>query len=631
MAYAASERWTRDELRICNFLVHEDRSNFMQCAVHQCQITLEGPLTFMGSSDRNGSAECDCFPSELQSSQCHTVPAGEEGYILIRVRVVGDVPHEALEQWRVTAEFRNYVKQAAIIANPMLQSEIDPGLLSTGNSPSRSGPGHALQQEFWETGEIITTNYEVLANFAIPVKRTDQSIQVCYSDRLCYCGAAICTYPGRQELESEDVSPQFLIERSGEWLVVIPDIFFLQRLTIPLLVRTTTEPTPRVLLETDSAVSAEGASAKNRWAPSGAPAAPPGRRLQGGVDVSLVWGLRTNDHMPLLGQPERAWHFEAAFRMDAPSTQRQLLAACTLGADKPELLVQDLGAAMLNMGPGSPIIAGPQGDGVLGQRLPKLCKDGRLAFPFAEHLVPIDLQQIRGWPRLAEWHFGEGLHENFELKATYVQFTVGLNYMTAQSSTILSLMQEWDNVVDEINQNAPPDADLKLELGSTWHTSSLWIRAEAELAIVNSTVLTMLVSAICGFLGALFFTHWDPFLSFMVVVNVIGVTLALAWFMMVLMGWAVGVLEVLGLIVFVGYSITYTLHIAHKYQEHILSSESIQLGRQTRERRTRAVSYALRSMSGSIVGSAITTLGSSRLADMFFEALSFHSVVLGLW
>lgn len=60
-----------------------------------------------------------------------------------------------------------------------------------------------------------------------------------------------------------------------------------------------------------------------------------------------------------------------------------------------------------------------------------------------------------------------------------------------------------------------------------------------------------------------------------------------------------------------GYSITYTLHIAHKYQEHMLSSESIQLGRQAQARRRLAVSYALRSMSGSIVGSAITTLGSS--------------------
>ena len=31
------------------------------------------------------------------------------------------------------------------------------------------------------------------------LSRTDRSIQVCHADRLCYCGAAICTYPGRRE------------------------------------------------------------------------------------------------------------------------------------------------------------------------------------------------------------------------------------------------------------------------------------------------------------------------------------------------------------------------------------------------------------------------------------------------
>ena len=46
------------------------------------------------------------------------------------------------------------------------------------------------------------------------------------------------------------------------------------------------------------------------------------------------------------------------------------------------------------------------------------------------------------------------------------------------------------------------------------------------------------------------------------------------------MGWAVGVLEVLGLIVFVGYSITYSLHIAHKcghftYKMHIIIMQLI--------------------------------------------------------
>ena len=38
--------------------------------------------------------------------------APRPGFILIRVRVVGDVPHEALEQWRTTAAFRDQAKQA---------------------------------------------------------------------------------------------------------------------------------------------------------------------------------------------------------------------------------------------------------------------------------------------------------------------------------------------------------------------------------------------------------------------------------------------------------------------------------------------------------------------------------------
>lgn len=82
-----------------------------------------------------------------------------------------------------------------------------------------------------------------------------------------------------------------------------------------------------------------------------------------------------------------------------------------------------------------------------------------------------------------------------------------LGSRTARSSSILKVLREWDKVVDDINRDAPS------ELGSTWHTSSVWIRAEAELAIVDSTVLTMVVSGICGFTGALCFTHLDLLLS----------------------------------------------------------------------------------------------------------------------
>ncbi|OLQ00932.1 Protein dispatched-like 1 [Symbiodinium microadriaticum] len=156
-------------------------------------------------------------------------------------------------------------------------------------------------------------------------------------------------------------------------------------------------------------------------------------------------------------------------------------------------------------------------------------------------------------------------------------------------------------VIDDVNKDAPAD------VGEAWHTSQLWIRAEAESAIVSSTVVTMIVSVACGLAGALLFTHLDILLSLMVVVAVTGVTISLAWFMIVFMGWPVGVLEVLGLIVFVGYSITYSLHIAHKYQLHSMELEEEPLS----ERRRHAVVQALQSMASSVLGSAATTLGSS--------------------
>ena len=553
----ATERWTQNDLRICNFLPAEDRLSFLKCAVHECQISLEGPLKIVGSTGdgRNGSAECECFASEIPSSVCYTKKEGDQGFVSVRVRIVGNVPHEALELWRQSQEYKDFMLEAAVQANPVLRTEIEAGMDESYFRWSQEGPGHGLQQEFWETGESFSTYYEVLPNFAIPIKRTDAT-RLCFTDQMCYCGAAICTYPGRRLVDP-----------------VVPDVFYVHHLEIPL---------PRRVQSLDEKMSELTPSREYSLLP------PLGRRLQGSVDVSLVWGLKANDAMPLLGKAAVAWHFQAAFRMDAPSTQRSMLAACSLGDDNPDLLVQDTFCWIKEFR-----------NYVLRNGMPFPVQSTWFQSTFAQF---VDGRVLPSGILAKDYMW---LTESFELKATYIQFMVGLNYMTAQSSTILSLMKEWDKVVDEINRDAPP------ELGSTWHTSSLWIRAEAELAIVNSTLLTMLVSAMCGFLGALFFTHWDPFLSLMVVVNVIGVTLSLAWFMMVLMAWAVGVLEVLGLIVFVGYSITYTLHVAHKYQEHTRSSESMKLGRQFAERRKRAVTYALRSMSGSIVGSAITTLGSS--------------------
>lgn len=313
------------------------------------------------------------------------------------------------------------------------------------------------------------------------------------------------------------------------------------------------------------------------------------RHLSSTTDVALVWGLKITPETPLLGKREKSWQFNRVFRADSPNTQRMLLQACRK-ANQMEALV----------------VVKPRSECWI-QEFRNWLKETGQQFPVPGNLF---------LPAFNSWRDGRvmpsgvvakdfmWLDNDGSLKATYARFHVNINYQSTAASTIVTYMSHWNDLVAEFNSDAP------LESGDTWHTSALWIRAEAETAIVSSTVNTMLVSAGCGFVGALFFTHLDVILSSMVVVTVAGVTISLAWFMIVLMGWAVGAMEVLGLIVFVGYSITYSLHIAHKYQERVIELQADDK-MSSRERREEAVVHAMRCMSGAVIGSAVTTLGSS--------------------
>lgn len=107
-----------------------------------------------------------------------------------------------------------------------------------------------------------------------------------------------------------------------------------------------------------------------------------------------------------------------------------------------------------------------------------------------------------------------------------------------------------------------------------------------------------------------------------VVLSVVGVIITLAWFMSVVLRWPLGPVDVLGLIVFVGYSVTYAIHIAHKYKEHAAKT-SPDLTPQ--ERRAEAVSLALRAMVSAVAGSAATTLGAS-----FFLFFCFMQIFVKL-
>merc|ERR1712151_532270 len=107
-----------------------------------------------------------------------------------------------------------------------------------------------------------------------------------------------------------------------------------------------------------------------------------------------------------------------------------------------------------------------------------------------------------------------------------------------------------------------------------------------------------------------------------VVLATCAVICGLAFFIVNVMGWPIGPIEVIALIVFIGYAVTYSLHIAHLYGSDESAEEAENTSNiipktlrkkaalleadTTRMKRTR---FALESVGGAALGSAITTAG----------------------
>merc|ERR1712151_656265 len=91
-----------------------------------------------------------------------------------------------------------------------------------------------------------------------------------------------------------------------------------------------------------------------------------------------------------------------------------------------------------------------------------------------------------------------------------------------------------------------------------------------------------------------------------VVLATCGVISGLAFFIVNVMGWAIGPIEVIALIVFIGYAVTYSLHIAHLYgsEDAVVETDYSKGSDAVRMKRTR---FAMTSIGGAALGSAITT------------------------
>jgi len=187
-----------------------------------------------------------------------------------------------------------------------------------------------------------------------------------------------------------------------------------------------------------------------------------------------------------------------------------------------------------------------------------------------------------------------------EIKAMYVSTLVKVS--DSDGAKMLEYKAHWDSYMGKLNMNAPGQA-------SGFHASSLWVRAEAPRELIRSAVVTMVILLCLALCGMLVFTQ-SAVMSLFVIVATLTVMCGLAFFIVFVMGWTIGLLETISVVYFIGYAVTYSLHIAHSYA----SPEALQ--RTTEEVdeddpngliRLRRTVFALRSIGAATFGSAVTT------------------------
>merc|ERR1719162_2548799 len=120
-------------------------------------------------------------------------------------------------------------------------------------------------------------------------------------------------------------------------------------------------------------------------------------------------------------------------------------------------------------------------------------------------------------------------------------------------------VDKWDKFLEEMNTVYAGSGT-----GKMFHTSSLWVRAETEERLITSTLVCAGFSIVFALLAVLFFL-WNLALAVYLILGIVCVIICLAAVMFGVMQWKFGAVEAIGLIVFVGFSVDYSLHVAESY------------------------------------------------------------------
>merc|ERR1719384_967202 len=161
---------------------------------------------------------------------------------------------------------------------------------------------------------------------------------------------------------------------------------------------------------------------------------------------------------------------------------------------------------------------------------------------------------------------------------------------TEDSVTSIAVRDDWDAFIAQFVSNCPVNLCNAVE-----NVSLRWCWLETQRAFVRSAVQGILIAMPLA-LVILMISTQNWIVSLFAVFDIVGIMLC-ELSIMYLMGWKFGVSESVAIVIIIGFSVDYVVHLANAYLES--SAES-------REER---LSFALLTMGISVVSGAITTFG----------------------
>ena len=164
-----------------------------------------------------------------------------------------------------------------------------------------------------------------------------------------------------------------------------------------------------------------------------------------------------------------------------------------------------------------------------------------------------------------------------------------INADRTQGYLVLNKIQQlWIEHVKQISLSAPST------LGPALLVSSTFTKIDTEYGIIFSTVASFLISnGICLGCVLLFTTDWKISVFVLIIINFIVITLL--GFLFYVMHYSFGAIEAVGVTIFVGMSVDYSLHLGHAFHSAIGKS------------RKNKIRDALTTLGVSILGGAVTT------------------------